>query len=210
MAKVLIACECSGIVREAFNSIGDEAWSCDIKPSEDGGNHFECDVREVLNRDWDLIIAHPPCTYFSNAGARWFYDERYKHKRIKDRDEALEFFHLFTRSKTKHIAIENPVGTLSTLYRKPDQIIQPYQFGHTASKATCLWLKNLPNLKPTDIKEVEYYITPNGRKFTKWFYESSTLPPKERATFRSRTFQGIADAMAKQWSPIINGTNTDN
>lgn len=205
MARVLVACEFSGVVREAFNSLGHDAWSCDIKPAEDAGKHFQQDVREVLYEGWDLIIAHPPCTYFSNAGARWFYNEKYKDKRIQDREDALNFFHLFTNVDCEHVAIENPVGTLSTLYRKPDQIIQPYEYGHTASKATCLWLKGLPKLIPTDIREVEYHTTPNGRRFTKWFYESSILPVKERAAFRSRTFQGIANAMAQQWSPIING-----
>lgn len=196
--RILIACECSGVVREAFKLKGWDAWSCDILPSDIEGQHYQCDVKEILNQHWDMIIAHPPCTFFANTGARWFNDHRYPN-RYKDRDKALEFFMLFANHPCEKIAIENPIGSLSRLYRKPDQIIHPYYFGENISKATCLWLKGLPKLKPTNIVEVEYMTTSTGKKFSKWYWESSILPLKQRAKFRSKTFQGIANAMAEQW-----------
>lgn len=197
--KVLVACEFSGVVREAFRKRGHDAWSCDLQPSLDSSKyHIQDDVTKHLDTDWDLLIAHPPCTYFTNAGALWYYHPKYKNRSLL-RDSALEFVHTLFNSRIKRKAIENPVGTLSTLWRKPDQIVQPFWFGDPVSKATCLWTENLPLLKKTNEVPVEYITTSKGRRFTKWFYESSLLPLKERSNFRSKTFQGIADAMAEQW-----------
>lgn len=179
--KVLIACEFSGIVRNAFAKLGHDAWSCDLLPSEKEGNHIRGNVLEVLNDNWDLMIAHPPCTYLAVSGARWF---KY---RLKEQEEALEFVQSLLNASIRYIALENPVSIISTQIRKPDQIIQPWQFGHGETKATCLWLKNLPLLKPTNIVE--------GRE-----HRIHNMPPsKDRGKERSRTFQGIADAMANQW-----------
>lgn len=177
--KVLIACEFSGIVRDAFIDKGHDAWSCDLLPTERPGNHYQCDIRNVLNMKWDLVIAHPPCTDLSVSGARWFKD--------KDQQPAIKFFMIFTKLSCKW-AIENPIGIMSTRFRKPDQIIQPWQFGHGETKATCLWLSGLPKLKPTNIVD--------GREGKIW-----KMPPsKDRAKLRSLTYTGIAKAMAEQWS----------
>ena len=182
--KILIACEFSGIVREAFRKKGHEVWSCDLLATEIEGNHYKCDVRKVLNKHWDMIIAHPPCTHLAVSGARWFKNK------ISEQKEAIEFFMQFVNHPCKHIAIENPISIMSTFYRKPDQIIHPWQFGHGETKATCLWLKNLPLLKPTN--EV------TGRE-----HRIHMMPPsKNRSKLRSITFQGIADAMAEQWGSI--------
>ena len=187
--KVLVACEFSGTVREAFRAKGHNAWSCDILPTEIPGQHYQCDIREVLDMDWDLIIAHPPCTYLAVSGNKWFkpeYESKYP-TRKQDRLDAIDFFMLFVNAKCDKIAIENPIGIMSSTYRKPDQIIQPWMFGHGETKATCLWLKNLPKLMPTNIVE--------GRE-----QRLHKLPPsKDRWKERSKTFQGIADAMADQW-----------
>lgn len=197
--RVLVACECSGIVRDAFIRKGHEAYSCDLEPSEIDGPHYQTDVKNVLGQwHWDLIIAHPPCTYLTVAAARWLYDERYPNRK-KDMEEAAKFFMMFFDWADK-VAVENPIGRMSTLYKKPNQIIQPYQFGHDATKATCLWLKNLPELKPTKIVEPTYVTTKTGKRFSKWYWETSCLPHKDRAKERSRTFTGIAEAMAEQWS----------
>lgn len=200
--KVLVACEFSGIVREAFIKKGHDAWSCDILSTEIEGNHIKKDIREVLdwNWEWDLMIAHPPCTYLTITGNKWFkpeYKDRFPN-REEQRKEAIEFFMLLANANIKKIAIENPVGVMSTLWRKPDQIIQPYQFGHSEPKKTCLWLKNLPQLQSTNIVEPEYMISKSGKRLAKWYYQPSYTP--ERTKARSRTFQGIADAMAEQWS----------
>lgn len=194
--RVLVACEVSGTVRDAFIKRGHEAFSCDIQPSE-SPFHIQGDVREVLDGSWDLIIAHPPCTYLTSTGARWLYDARYPN-RMKDREEAVEFARMFY-DKADKVAIENPVGYLSTAWRKPDQYIQPYEYGHNASKKTGLWLKGLPKLKPTDIVEVDYVVTSTGKRFSKWYWETSKLKGADRQNARSKTFQGIADAMASQW-----------
>lgn len=180
--KILIACEYSGTVREAFSKLGHDAWSCDILETEIPGNHYQCDVRDIIWEGWDLMIAHPPCTHLAVSGARWF-----KHKQ-KDQAEALEFVRLLLNAPIKRIALENPISIISSHIRKPDQIIQPWQFGHGETKATCLWLKNLPKLQPTNIVE--------GREQRIW-----KLPPNaDRWKERSRTFSGIAEAMAMQWS----------
>lgn len=255
MARVLIACEYSGIVRDAFKNAGDHAVSCDFLPTDSPGIHYRGDVsflldgwepvvystecmtddesslcqktdldcgecqcigptmsqveyttdndgnllgRPVDHPHWDLMIGHPPCTYLSSSGLHW-------NKRVKGRqeltDEALEFVRLLMNAPIAKIALENPIGCISTKIRKPDQIIQPWQFGHDASKQTCLWLKGLPLLVPTDMVKKpkgERYAnqTPSG--------QNKLGPSKDRWKIRSETYRGIADAMAKQWSPIIN------
>jgi len=187
MKRVLIACEYSGVVREAFKKRGFDAWSCDLLPTEVAGQHITGDVRRAFRQRWDLIIAHPPCTHLAVSGARHFPEK------IADgrQQEAIDFFMEMTNAPARHVAVENPVCVMSRLYRKPDQIIQPFMFGHGETKATCLWLKNLPKLKPTNIAE--------GREQRIW-----RMPPgPDRWKERSRTFQGIADAMAQQWGDAI-------
>ena len=211
--KVLVACEYSGIVRDAFLKRGHDAISCDILPSEsDLGKHYQGDVRDILYDDWDLMIAHPPCTYLSVSGARWFYHPEDKHLDYKDRrphpmhpnrkklqEEALEFVQLLLNAPIEKIALENPVSVISTKIRKPDQIIQPYMFGHTTSKTTCLWLKNLELLESTEIVEPEWVDVSKNKRMSRFHYDSYVLPPKERGKIRSATFLGIAEAMAEQW-----------
>ncbi|CAB5195014.1 hypothetical protein UFOVP167_43 [uncultured Caudovirales phage] len=179
--KVLIACEYSGIVREAFKEKGHDAWSCDMLPTEIPGKHHQGNVIEIINDGWDLMIAHPPCTHLAVSGARWFTE-----KKLEQAD-ALLFVRMLLDATIDKIALENPISIISTKVRKPDQIIQPWQFGHGETKATCLWLKNLPNLTPTNIVE--------GREA-----RIHKMPPSpDRWKERSRTFKGIADAMAEQW-----------
>ena len=201
--KVLVACEFSGIVREAFRRHGHDAWSCDLLPSEISRHHYQMDVRTLLmspeyghditpppeNYDvvypqFDLMIAFPPCTHLAVSGARWF-----KHKQ-KEQAEALEFVRFLLDAPIPRIALENPVSIISTRIRKPDQIIQPWMFGHGETKATCLWLKNLPSLKPTNIVE--------GREGRVW----KESPSPDRWKNRSRTCPGIAEAMAEQWGSL--------
>lgn len=192
--KVLVACEYSGAVREAFRARGHEAWSADLLPAEDNSPyHIEEDVLDYLDNDWDLIIAHPPCTDLAVCGSRWF------HKKLDKQAAALEFVQRFMDADCPQIAIENPIGIISTSIRKPDQIIHPYFFGDPVSKSTCLWLKGLPRLVPTDMVEPEWVTFPNGKRMSKWYYETSLLPHHTRGHARSRTFQGIANAMADQW-----------
>lgn len=181
--RVLIACEYSGAVRDAFTRGGHDAMSCDLLPAETPGQHYQGDVRDVLDYPWDLMIAHPPCTHLSVSGARHFAE-----KRMDGRQQsAVSFFMALARAPIPKIAIENPVCIMSSLWRRPDQVIQPWQFGHGETKATCLWLKGLPPLRPTDVVE--------GRE-----NRIHRMPPSaERWKERSRTFQGIADAMADQW-----------
>jgi len=182
--KVLIACVYSGVVRDAFLKQGHNAISCDLLPTEQPGPHYEGDVLDILNNGWDLMIAHPPCTHLAVSGARWFKDKQQEQK------EALDFVRILLDAPIKHIALENPVSVISSKIRKPDQIIQPWQFGHGETKKTCLWLKNLPPLQPTNIVE--------GREQRIW-----KLPPsKDRWKLRSITYQGIADAMAEQWGNL--------
>jgi len=179
--KVLIACEFSGIVRDAFIERGHDAMSCDILPTESPGPHYQGDVMDIINDGWDLMIAHPPCTHLAVSGARWFKD-----KQVEQR-EAVHFFMHLVNAPIEKIAIENPICIMSTLYRKPDQIIQPWQHGHGETKSTCLWLKNLPNLEPTNIVE--------GRET-----KIHKMPPgPDRWKKRSITYQGIADCMAATW-----------
>ena len=192
--KVLVACEFSGIVREAFAQHGHNAWSCDLLPTEIPGQHIQGDVLPILNQGWDLMIAHPPCSHLSSSGAAWFEQKR------KDgrQQQGIDFFMKLANAPVGKIAIENPIGIMSTKYHKPDQIIQPYQFGEPVKKSTCLWLKGLPLLKPTKIIEPEITTLKTGARFSTWDYKIS-MNHKERAKLRSKTFQGIADAMAEQW-----------
>jgi len=179
--KVLIACEYSGVVRDAFIAKGHDAQSCDILDTEVLGPHHKCDVLKILNDGWDLMIAHPPCTHLAVSGARHFA------RKQKEQEEALEFVRRLLEAPILKIALENPVSIISTRVRKPDQIIQPWQFGHGETKATCLWLKNLPKLIPTNIvagREARIHNMP---------------PSPDRAKLRSKTYEGIANAMANQW-----------
>lgn len=192
--KILVACEFSGIVRDAFILCGHNAWSCDILPTE--GNpkyHIKGRVEQYLDIDWDLVIAHPPCTDLSVSGARWFK------KKIENGDQqrSIDFFMNFTKLTCKW-CIENPIGIMSTIYRKPDQIIQPWQFGHPETKKTCLWLNNLPLLFPTKIVKPEYVVTEDGKRYSPTHYYSNNNK-RDRSKIRSRFYHGIASAMAEQW-----------
>ena len=197
--KVLIACESSGRTRDAFIERGHDAMSCDLLPTETPGPHYQGDVSDILGNGWDLIIAHPPCTYLSVSGMHWTT------RGLRDpqlTEDALEFVRLLMNAPIQRIAIENPVSVISSRIRKPDQIINPYQFGHDASKKTCLWLKNLPILQPTQ------YVEPrmvNGRP--RWGNQTDSgqnkLPPsKDRWKLRSATYAGIAAAFADQWGSL--------
>lgn len=181
--RVLVACEFSGVVRRAFTDRGHEAWSCDLLPADDlSPSHFVGDVRALLKDEWDLMIAHPPCTHLAVSGARWFKDKR------EEQEEALAFVRTLLEAPIPRIALENPVSVISSRIRKPDQIIQPWQFGHGETKKTCLWLKNLPKLRPTNIVE--------GREA-----RVHRMPPgPDRWKKRSITYQGVAEAMADQWT----------
>jgi hypothetical protein len=193
--KVLVACEYSGIVRDAFAAKGHDAWSCDILPTESPGNHFQGDVLQYLDKGWDLMIAHPPCTHLAVSGARWFTEGK---KPWSLQEEALDFVRKLLDAPIDKIALENPVSVISTKIRKPNQIIQPFEYGHDVTKKTCLWLKNLPNLKPTKIVKPDIVLV-NGKKMSRMHYESFKLPSKERSKVRSKFYTGIAEAMADQW-----------
>ena len=178
--------------------------SCDLVPTDVPGPHYEGDVMDIITDNWDLLIAFPPCTYLTLTGNKWFkpeFADRFP-ERHQQRKDAIDFFMKIANMPIPRIAIENPIGIMSSHYRKPDQIIQPWQFGFPTTKATCLWLKNLPLLKPTNIVEKgEVVISKSGNRMSKWYYETSKLPLKNgaRAKARSVTFQGVADAMADQW-----------
>jgi site-specific DNA-cytosine methylase len=181
--KVLVACEFSGIVRDAFIKRGHVAFSCDLLPSERPGPHYQGDVLEIMNYGWDLLIGHPPCTHLAVSGARYFAAKQ----EDGSQDEALEFVRKLMNAEVWSICIENPISIISSRIRKPDQIIQPWMFGHGETKATCLWLQNLPKLQPTNI------VSGRDDRIHK-------MPPgPDRWRERSRTYQGIADAMAEQW-----------
>lgn len=182
--KVLIGCEYSGIMREEFRKLGHDAWSCDLLPSRILGNHYKCDIRELDLSKFDLLIAHPPCTHLAISGARWFSDKKDK------QEEALVFVKYLMDAPIQKICIENPVSIISTKIRKPDQIIHPWQFGEDENKTTCLWLKNLPKLIPTE-------IIPKVFRDNSCHYMS---PSKNRGLLRSKTYLGIAQAMASQWN----------
>lgn len=181
--RILVACEFSGVVRRSFRERGHDAWSCDLLPAEDGAtiHHYQCSVHDLLGAGWDMMVAFPPCTHLCVSGARWF-----KNKTV-EQQAAISFFMDLVKAPIPKIAIENPIGIMSTRYRKPDQIIQPWQFGHGETKATCLWLKGLPRLESTNIV--------SGREPR--VHHAS--PGPDRWKERSRTYQGIADAIASQW-----------
>lgn len=201
--KVLIACEFSGIVRDAFTKLGHDAISCDLLPTESLGKHYQGDVFDIVNDGFDLMIAHPPCTYLTCTGNKWFlpqFKDRFPN-REQQRMDAIDFFMKLYISNIPKIAIENPIGVMSSNFRKPDQIIQPYQFGHSVNKSTCLWLRNLPKLTPTNIVPRDgYTVYKSGKKANNWHHETGKLPLEDRSRARSKTFQGIADAMASQWN----------
>ena len=190
--KILIACEFSGTVREAFAAKGHDAWSCDLEPTDVPGNHYQGDVMDILNDGWDMMIAHPPCTYLSNAGARFLYpNKQLNEDRLKLGMKAKEFFMALYNANINKIVVENPIPSKIYGLPKYSQTIQPYEYGHPFQKKTCLWLKNVPELKPTNIV--------SNRQSTKvpgnWFNKGG----KDRQKNRAKTFQGIADAMAEQW-----------
>lgn len=184
--RVLVACEYSGTVRDAFTRAGHFAMSCDFLPTESPGLHWQGDVTDILGCEWDLMIAHPPCTHLAVSGSRWFPQKRAD----GSQQRAIDFFMTLVNAPIERIAVENPVSIMSTVYRKPDQIIQPWQYGHGETKATCLWLKNLSALTPTNIVD--------GRDA-----RVHKMPPSpERWKERSRTYKGIAEAMAQQWGTL--------
>ena len=227
--RVLVACEESQTVCTAFRERGYEAFSCDILDCSGGHPewHIQEDVTRVLNGRWtgnyffvtndgvvhdmpdrwDLIIAHPPCTYLCLSGQKHCNEKLYGEKAIerqKLRESAVQFFFRFVYAYAEHIAIENPVGVMTLYYRKPDQYIYPYQFGHGTTKKTGLWLKTLPLLVPTEIVPIEYHISSTGRKWDKWFWDTSCISDRtERSRMRSKTFPGIAKAMAEQWGDYV-------
>jgi len=195
--RVLVACEFSGTVRDAFASRGHDAWSCDLLPSERDGQHIEGDALQAIRsgrpwtgEPWDLLIAHPPCTHLAASGARWWAGKR------AEQDEALAFVRALLDAPVPRIALENPVGCIGTRVRKADQTIQPWQFGHPEAKATCLWLKGVPVLQPTNVLP----LPPSGRWQNQTPSGQNRLPPSaDRWRIRSRTYAGIAEAMAAQW-----------
>lgn len=225
--KILVACEESQAVTKELRILGHEAYSCDIEPCSGGHPewHIKKDVLSILNpvndgelkaicfstmdeeihivEKWDMIIAFPPCTYLTVTGNRWFNVEKYGEKaiqRAKEREKAINFFMRFANADCKKIAIENPIGVMSSTWRKPNQIIQPYMFGDTERKSTCLWLKGLPMLTPTNIVEPNIITYKNGKGTdSPWHMNTMGLPKEERAKLRSKTFPGIAKAMAEQW-----------
>lgn len=208
--KILVACEESQAVTIELRRLGHEAYSCDIEPCSGGHPewHLQTDVVPLLREKWDTIIAFPPCTFLTVTGNRWFNEERYgenARRRKAYREEAKEFFMLLANADCPKIAIENPVGIMSTYWRKPDQIIQPYMFGDAAEKTTCLWLKGLPTLEPTNIVKPPARVKfQSGKSMPAWYAEVWHLPPTERAKLRSKTFPGIACAMAQQWAGQLN------
>jgi site-specific DNA-cytosine methylase len=193
--RVLIGCEFSGTVRRAFRDLGHEAWSCDLLPAEDGSEfHYQGDVFDIANDGFDLMVAHPPCTDLAVSGAKHFAAKRADGRQQR----SIEFFMRLAALPIPRIAIENPVSIMSTEWRKPDQIIQPWMFGHEATKTTCLWLKGLPKLVPTNVvAKGARHVTKSGKSLPAWY----NLPPSaDRWKIRSATFEGIGRAMAEQWS----------
>ena len=227
---VLVRCEESQRVALAFRERGFEAYSCDLKECSGGHPeiHIQQDVLPLINGDcefttvdgtkhnikghWDLLIAHPECTYLTLTGNRWFNVERYGDKarqRIKDREEAIEFFMKFANAECEHIAIENPLGCMSTRWRKPNQIVQPYMFGDPYEKKTCLWLKGLPVLQPCNqVEPPERVKFASGKTMPAWYAEAWHLPKEERSKLRSKTFPGIARAFAEQWGDFLLNEDT--
>lgn len=215
MKRILIACEESQAITKAFRKLGFDAYSCDLLPCSGGHPewHIQGDaIAEAYSGKYDLMVAHPPCTYLAVSGARWLYnkDGTRNEERYNNQAEALEFVEALMNAPIEHIAIENPISVISSHIRKPEQIVHPYMFGDKASKSTCLWLKNLPLLEPTNIVEKGEFIEFVSKKGVKkrqakWYYEalSKAKTPEERRTLRSKTFQGMADAIAEQWSCIL-------
>ncbi len=209
--KILVACEESQAITKELRKLGHEAFSCDLLPCSGGHPewHYQQDIFEVIDKGWDMMIAHPPCTFLAVSGARWLYnkDGSRNEERWKNQEEALDFVQRLMDASIDKIAIENPISVISSNIRKPEQIIQPWMFGDKAQKSTCLWLKNLPLLEPTDVVEkgefVEF-ISKKGvkKKQPKWYFDAlkNAKTPAERRTLRSKTFKGIAEAMAKQWT----------
>lgn len=190
--RVLVACEYSGTVRDAFRKRGHYAWSCDLLPSDaEGAYHYQGDVFNIINDGWDLMIAHPPCTHLAVSGARWFKDK------VVEQEVALQFVQRLMNANIEQICIENPISIISSRIRKPDQIVQPWMFGDPFTKSTCLWLKNLPSLYETNVVDKgARHITKSGKSLPDWY----NLPPSaDRWKLRSKTFPGIANAMATQW-----------
>lgn len=201
--RILVACEHSGTVRDAFIRKGHDAVSCDLLPTDTPGPHYMGDVRDVLGEPWDMILAFPPCTHLAVSGAKHFAQKRADGRQ----QEGVYFFLLFTRLECERVAIENPVGIMSSVYRKPDQIVHPWQFGDPFRKTTCLWLRGLPRLTPTKVvdKGAEY-ISPSGKRMPKWYGDAVGKDGKKLAygsedlrRIRNKTFPGIAEAMAEQW-----------
>jgi hypothetical protein len=193
--KLLIACEFSGTVRDAFAALGHDAWSCDLLPTEKPGNHLQCDVREVLDMGWELLIGHPPCTYLSNSGVSWLHRDTTRWEKMR---EGAEFFKALLDAPVPQICIENPIMhkyAVEIIGRRQDQVIQPYQFGHAEQKATGLWLKGLPELRPANNVKHEMSLLPKNIQQRIHYL----TPGPDRWKLRSKTFQGIADAMAEQW-----------
>ena len=205
MARVLIACEFSGTVRDAFAARGHDAWSCDIIPTESPGKHYEGRVQDIMENylnvrpAWDLMIAHPPCTYLSVSGSRWLYNEdgSKNEERWEKREEALDFVRYLLGAPIEYICVENPVSVIASQIRKSDQLIHPWEHGHPEEKRTCLWLKNLPKLEPSDIVYDEMMELPKKERHRIWWMGSSKS--KERSIF----YPGIADAMAEQWGRLL-------
>lgn len=209
--RILVACEESQAVTKELRKLGHEAFSCDLLPCSGGHPewHYQQDVFEVIEKGWDMMIAHPPCTFLAVSGARWLYnkDGSKNEERWNNQAEALDFVQRLMDAPIDKIAVENPISVISSNIRKPEQIIQPWMFGDKAQKSTCLWLKNLPKLEPTDIVEkgefIEF-ISKKGvkKKQPKWYFDAlkQAKTPAERRTLRSKTFKGIAEAMAKQWT----------
>lgn len=197
--RVLVACEFSGTVRDAFIKRGHYAMSCDLEETDIPGPHYKGDVFDIINDGWDLMIAHPPCTHLAVSGARHFA------KKIADgrQQQGIEFFMALANCNIPKYAIENPIGIMSSKWRKPDQIVNPWEYGHSVTKATCLWIKNLPLLKPTNIvNKGKVWVAKSGKRMSQWCYDTSCLPPRERERERNKTFQGIANAMADQWGNL--------
>lgn len=218
MIKILIACEESDEVRGRFEKLGFDAWSCDLQPNRNpNAKHYQCNLFDIIDNNWDAMIAFPPCTHLAVSGAAWF-DQKRKDGRQK---EGIDFFLQITKANIKHIAIENPIGIMSKNYRKPDQIIHPYYFGEPFTKSTCLWLKNLPKLYHNSAPNLfdnvvthtekgeffEWVCKKTGKKKKQgmWYYEAAKLNHKNglRSKVRSKTFSGIADAMANQWGNYL-------
>ena len=204
---ILVACEESQAIANEFRKRGFQAYSCDIEPCSGGHPeyHLQGDALEViLERDWDCIIAHPPCTHLCASGARWFNNPATPNKPMQQK-KAISFFLAFTDLKCEHVAIENPIGIMSRIYRKPNQIVQPYWFGDHARKSTCWWLKGLPNLVADNlVDEGESFTWGDGKnRQPKWYRDAWNLPPKERAKMRSKTFPGMARAIAEQWGNYL-------